>query len=90
MQECLVWLPTIAFLSESSPSDVELHRRTLLAIATMSKDLLYHELLCVLLSYRDGISAFLIEIEWTEILNMCHDYLVLNQILYCVNRTGYM
>ena len=50
MEESFIRLPTIARLTESCPTDLELHRATPLSIATMSVDSFHSELLLVRLS----------------------------------------
>jgi hypothetical protein len=49
MHQCFIWLPAVRSLVVASPSDKELHGRSSLVIASMSKDLRYNELLFVLL-----------------------------------------
>ena len=76
MHECFVWLPAVRSLVVTSPSDQELHGRSSLAITAMRKDLLYHELLFVLL--RDVLRINLSRVEGSQIVNMSSDLFASN------------
>ena len=69
VHECFVWLPAVRL---SSPSDQELHGRSSLVITAMRKDLLYHELLFVLLRNVLRINLSRVEVPshpWLSVLS---------------------
>ena len=57
MHEGLVWLPAVAGLVESRPSDVELQCGSSIAVAAVSKDRLNDELLLIVLSYSQRMKG---------------------------------
>ena len=73
MHECFVWLPAVRSLVVTSPSDQELHGRSSLVITAMRKDLLYHELLLVLLRNILRINLSRVEDKRSQIVNMSSD-----------------
>ena len=73
MHECFVWLPAVRSLVVTSPSDQELHGRSSLVITAMRKDLLYRELLFVLLRNVFRINLSRVEDEGSQIVNMSSD-----------------
>ena len=73
MHEGLVWVPAVAGLVESRPSDVELQGGSSIAIAAMSKDRLNDELLLIALSYSQRIGADGIVDERAKVVDMCSD-----------------
>ena len=78
MHECFVWLPAVRGLVVSSPSDQELHGRSSLVITAMRKDLLYHELLFVLLRNVLRIDLSRAEDKGSQIVNVSSDLFASN------------
>ena len=78
MHECFIWLPAVRGLVVSSPSDQELHGRSSLVITAMRKDLLYHELLFVLLRNVLRINLSRVEDEGSQIVNVSSDLFASN------------
>ncbi len=78
MHECFVWLPAVRRLVVTSPSDQELHGRSSLVITAMCKDLLYHELLFILLRNVLRINLSRVEDEGSLIVNMSSDLFASN------------
>ena len=78
MHECFIWLPAVRGLVVTSPSDQELHGRSSLVITAMRKDLLYHELLLVLLRNVLRINLSRVEDEGSQIVNMSSDLFASN------------
>ena len=78
MHECFVWLPVVRCLVVPSPSDQELHGRSSLVITAMRKDLLYHELLLVLLRNVLRINLSRVEDKGSQIVNMSSDLFASN------------
>ena len=69
MHECFIWLPAVRGIVVTSPSDQELHGRSSLVITAMRKDLLYHELLLVLLRNVLRINLSRVEDKGSQIVN---------------------
>ena len=73
MHEGLVWFPAVARIVESRPSDVELQGGSSIAVAAVSKDRLNDELLLIVLSYSQRISAEGIVDERTKVVDVYRD-----------------
>ena len=73
MHEGLVRFPAVGGIVESVPSDVELQGGSSIAVLTVSKDWLNDELLLVVLSYSQRISADGIVDERAKVVDVCHD-----------------
>ena len=73
MHEDLVRFPAVAGIVESGPSDVELQGGSSIAVPTVSKDWLNDELLLVVLSYSQRISADGIVDERAQVMDVYHD-----------------
>jgi hypothetical protein len=65
-----LWFPGIV---ESGPPDVELQGVSSIAIAAVSKDRLNDELLLIVLSYSQRISADGIVDERSKVVDVCRD-----------------
>ena len=71
-------MAAVRSLVVTSPSDQELHGTSSLVIAAMCKDLLYHELLFVLLRNVLRINLSRVEDEGSQIVNMSSDLFASN------------
>ena len=80
MHECFIWLLFEVSDQElhGTSSDQELHGTSSLVIAAMCKDLLYHELLFVLLRNVLRINLSRVEDEGSQIVNMSSDLFASN------------
>jgi len=67
--------PAVAGIVESGPPDVELQGVSSIAIAAVSKDRLNDELLLIVLSYSQRISADGIVDERSKVVDVCRDLL---------------